>query len=78
MWLNIKEKDPEVFQRAVEAVCETYLAAPTLHQQRGTHTICCDEMTGIQALERIAPDQPMRPGQVARELSKRASPSPFI
>jgi len=67
MWLNTKEKDPELFQREVEAVCDTYQAAPALHEQRGTHTVCCDEMTGIQALERVAPDQPMQPGQVARE-----------
>lgn len=67
MWLNTKEKDPQVFQREVETVCAAYQAAPALHEQQGTHTVCCDEMTGIQALERIAPDQPMRPGQVARD-----------
>ena len=32
----------------------------------GVHVISCDEMTGIQALERAAPTQPMRPGQVER------------
>jgi DDE superfamily endonuclease len=67
MWLNTKEKDPEVFQRQVEEVCETYLAAPGRHAERGTHTVCCDEMTGVQALERIAPHQPPRPGRPARE-----------
>lgn len=67
MWLNTKEKDPEVFQRQVEEVCETYRAAPERAAEHGTHTVCCDEMTGIQALERIAPDQPMQPGQPARE-----------
>ena len=29
-------------------------------------TVCLDEMTGIQALERIAPTLPMRPGHVER------------
>jgi len=29
-------------------------------------TVSIDEMTGIQALERIAPDKPMRPGKVER------------
>ncbi len=24
MWINTKEKDPEVFQQQVETVCETY------------------------------------------------------
>src|SRR5262249_32032958 len=32
----------------------------------GGHSVSCDEMTGIQALERIAPTKPMRPGQVER------------
>jgi hypothetical protein len=67
LWRNTQDKDPEVFPQQVAAVCAAYQAAPALHEQRGTHTVSCDEMTGIQALERIAPDQPMRPGQVARE-----------
>jgi DDE superfamily endonuclease len=32
----------------------------------GVHTVSVDEMTGIQALERIAPTLPMKPGQVER------------
>jgi transposase len=67
LWLNTKEKDPEVFQTAVNTICETYRDAPVLNQQQGTHTICSDEMTGIQALERIAPDKPVRPEQIARD-----------
>jgi len=67
MWLNTKEKDPEVFQREAETVCKSYQAAAELHEQQGTHTVSCDEMTGIQALERIAPDKPVRPDQVSRE-----------
>jgi len=66
MWLNTKEKDPEVFQREVEHVCQTYQAAAELQEQSGTHTVCCDEMTGVQALERSAPDKELRPGQIAR------------
>lgn len=46
-------------------VCEVYQAAPT-QLAAGVHTISCDEMTGVQALERAAPTQPMRPGQVER------------
>ena len=34
--------------------------------RHGVHTVSVDEMTGIQALERIAPTQPMQPGQVER------------
>ena len=34
--------------------------------RHGVHTVSVDEMTGIEALERIAPTQPMRPGRVER------------
>jgi transposase len=37
-----------------------------LLQEEGTHTVSVDEMTGIQALERIAPTKPMKPGQEER------------
>lgn len=67
MWLNTKEKDPQVFEEGVKTVCKTYQQAPELHQQNGTHTISVDEMTGIQALERIAADKGVKPGQIARE-----------
>lgn len=66
LWLNTKERDPEVFQREVEQVCDTYLTAAERHEQTGAHTVSCDEMTGIQALERIAPDKEVRPDQIAR------------
>ena len=32
----------------------------------GVHTVSVDEMTGIQALERIAPTRPMQPGRAER------------
>ena len=50
----------------VQAVCDTYLEAPQRWTEHGTHTISTDEMTGIQALERIAPTKPTAPGQVER------------
>jgi transposase len=65
-WLNTTEKDPLLFQAQVETVCACYQEAPRLYQECDTHTICVDEMTGIQALERVAPTQPMRPGQPER------------
>jgi transposase len=58
-WLNTTEKDPKVFAQQVEAVCNTYLEAPALEKGQGTHTVCVDEMTGMQALERNAPSKPM-------------------
>jgi transposase len=68
-WLNAKEKDPQQFQEKVQIVCDTYLNAPRLHAQENTHTVCIDEMTGIQALERIAPTKPVQPGRIeAREF----------
>jgi transposase len=63
-WLNAKEKDPQHFQEKVEQVCDCYLEAPRLYTEENTHTVCTDEMTGIQALERVAATLPMTPGQV--------------
>ena len=49
----------------VSTVCEVYQAAPELAVQ-GTHVISTDEMTGIQALERLHPSLPMLPAHVER------------
>ena len=62
-WLNTTEKDPRRFEEQVKTVCDTYLAAP---QRERTHTVCVDEMTGLQALERIAPDKAMMAGECQR------------
>lgn len=67
VWLNTKEKDPEKFQREVEAVCQTYLDAPAKSARNGTHTVSVDEATSLQALERVAPDKPTQPGSVAKQ-----------
>jgi hypothetical protein len=64
-WLNTKETDRVVFQQEVEIVCDTYAAAEENYGV-GIHTVSTDEMTGIQALERIAPTKPVRPGQVEK------------
>ena len=65
-WLHTKEKDPEVFAEQVETVCRCYQEAPRLHDECETCTVCVDEMTGIQALERIAPNQSMKRGKPER------------
>jgi len=71
-WLNTKEKDPEVFQQQMQTVCECYQQAPELLAQFDTHTVCMDEMTSVQALERIAPKK--RCGQARRNaLSSNTS-----
>lgn len=55
----------------MKTLCELYQDAPRLHSE-GVHVISTDEKTGIQALERKHPTQPMlpktadRPGQVER------------
>ncbi len=66
-WLNTTAKDPQLFDAQVQIVCACYHDAPQLYFYHDTHTICVDEMTGIQALERIATTLPMKPGQSARQ-----------
>ena len=56
---------PEQYEADVRRVCETYAEAPRLHEAGG-HTVSTDEKTGIQALERIHPTLPTRPGQTER------------
>jgi len=46
-------------------VCEVYEATPVLAAQ-GAHVMSTDEMTGVQALERLHPSLPMLPGHVER------------
>jgi transposase len=65
-WLITTEKDPQRFQEQVKTVCETYLTAPQRERIDGTHTVCVDEMTGLQALERIAPRKAMIAGKCER------------
>ena len=67
MWINTTEKDPATFEQQVREVCETYQTAVARHETEGTRTVCIDEMTGLQALERAAPDKPTRAGQVAKQ-----------
>jgi len=49
----------------VSDICETYLSA-TERASLGERTLCLDEMTGIQALERKAPNLKMAPGKIQR------------
>lgn len=65
-WLTTTEKDQALFETQVNIVCQSYLTAPSLAATAGTHTVCVDEMTGIQALERIQNTIPMKPGQPER------------
>src|SRR3954470_15537686 len=67
MWLNTTEKNSETFERQVAEVCATYLEAPLKAAIDGTHTVSVDEATSLQAIERNAPDMPVRTGSVARQ-----------
>jgi hypothetical protein len=46
-------------------MCDLYREAPAL-AGRGERVISTDELTGVQALERLNPGQPMAPGRVER------------
>ena len=64
-WLNYKPEDEVQFNNQVKAICDLYHQAPELYQQ-GIHIISSDELTGIQALERVTPSLAMRPGLIER------------
>ena len=64
-WLNPKIKDHQAFLQQTEKLCSLYLQAPQLARQ-GTEIISADEMTGVQAIERIHASHPVRPGKRER------------
>lgn len=53
------------FTEQVKTICDLYGQACELLTQ-GEHLMSSDEMTGIQALERLHPSLPMQPGVVER------------
>lgn len=61
-WLTSKS-DPD-FQTKCADICAVY--AQALDDAETVRTVSIDEMTGIQALERMSPGLPMRPGKVER------------
>jgi transposase len=65
-WLNHTPDDPQAFWKRAERICLCYRHAPVLYGA-GIHVVSSDEMTGIQALERLHPTRPMRPGQTERQ-----------
>lgn len=60
-----KLENPERFQEDVENVCTTYQHAQAFEAQ-GIHVVSSDERTSIQALERIHPTLPAKPGYIER------------
>jgi transposase len=65
-WCFTTEKDRVLFETQVRKVCNTYLNAPSAHQQENTHTVCIDEMTSLQANEQRADTKLPRPGQAGK------------
>ena len=65
-WLTPPPDDPTELAEQICTVCQVYKATPTLAAQ-GTHVMSTDEMTGIQALERLHPCLPIQPGHVERQ-----------
>jgi hypothetical protein len=66
-WCFTTEKDQELFQSQAEAVCNTYLEAAQLLEQKNIRTVCVDEMTSLQANEKRAPGKRPAPGQCGKE-----------
>jgi len=64
-WKNADPEDRAAFEQELGTVCTTYLEAPAAYAS-GCHTVSVDEKTGIQALERLYPTKPTRPGLVER------------
>ena len=62
-WINTP-RDAD-FASKCHDVCQTYRLAPE-RAAAGIETRSIDEMTGVQALERAAPTQPMGPGRPER------------
>jgi len=67
MWLNTTEKNADKFEREAATVCQAYLDAPRQAANNGTHTVSVDEATSLQAIERNAPDKPVRPGSLTKQ-----------
>ena len=64
-WLTPKPV-PE-FQAKCAEICTVYRDAVTTAADAPTRTVSIDEMTGVQALEKIAPSLPIKPGLVERQ-----------
>lgn len=63
-WLNSPDDPQEIAERSAN-VCAVYREAQVLDKQ-GVRVVSVDEKTGIQAIERIAPEKPVQPGHAAR------------
>src|SRR5260370_1951746 len=60
-WIPPPPDDPAELAAQIRAVCEVYEATPAL-AAAGAHVASTDELTGIQALERLHASLPLQPG----------------
>jgi hypothetical protein len=65
-WLTPPLDDPAELAEQICTVCKIYEATPAL-AAAGTHVTSTDEMTGIQAVERLHPSLPLQPDHVERQ-----------
>ena len=64
-WLTPKP-DPDFAAKCAE-ICTIYRDAATASADAPIRMVSIDELTGVQALEKIAPPLPMKPGRVERQ-----------
>ena len=64
-WQNAPARNQADFDAQVIAICTLYHQAQDL-QGQGIHLTCVDEMTGIQAKERMHPTKLPKPGLIER------------
>jgi hypothetical protein len=65
-WLTPPPSEPEAERKEkIADICRLYQEAPQ-RTAAGERIVSCDEMTGVQALERQYPGLPLRPGKVER------------
>jgi hypothetical protein len=66
-WLTPPSDDSTQLAEQICTVCEIYEATPALAAQ-DTHMMSSDEMTSIQALERLHQSLPMLPAHIAQTI----------
>jgi transposase len=69
-WCFTTEKDQQAFEKQVQEMCDVYLQAPENYEESNVHTVCVDEVTGLQANEKRAPSLPPKPDQQGKEESQ--------
>ena len=65
-WCFTTEKDRQAFEEQVKLVCDTYLQSQQRWEACGTHTVCVDEMTSLQANEHRAEAKLPKPSQFGK------------